>query len=80
MKKLIILILLLSAISTITMAQSVIVSGTVIDKENDEVLSGAALLVKDTQVGVITDAEGQFEIDLPDKNQTVLTKIAGPRY
>jgi hypothetical protein len=39
-------------------------SGVVLDEENDEPLIGASVLIKDTDIGVATDINGEFKIAL----------------
>ena len=61
MKKL--LILFFSVLATVaTFAQSVAVSGTVIDAESKEPLIGVSILEAGTTNGMITDLDGFFEL------------------
>jgi len=48
------------------LAQEVTVSGTVTDAETDETLVGANVRVVGTQIGTATDAQGQYELSVPD--------------
>ncbi len=48
-----------------------IISGQVLDNE-DSPLVGADVLVKGTTVGVYTDSEGNYEIEVPDNPETTL--------
>ena len=43
------------------------VKGTVIDADNSEPMIGVSILVKGTTTGTITDFEGNFELNVPDK-------------
>ena len=65
MKKL--LILFFSVLATVaTFAQSVAVSGTVIDAESKEPLIGVSILEAGTTNGMITDLDGFFQITLSE--------------
>ncbi len=52
------------------------VSGKVTD-EKGEALPGVSILVKGTQKGMITDAEGKFSIDVPDENAVLVFSFVG---
>lgn len=52
------------------------VEGRVID-ENGEGLPGVSVLVKDTQSGVITDAEGNFSISIPSDDAILVFSFVG---
>jgi TonB-linked SusC/RagA family outer membrane protein len=47
--------------------QSITIKGTVLDKENDP-LAGASVIVKGTKAGTAADANGQYSIQVSDKN------------
>lgn len=52
------------------------VSGIVLDGATNEPLEGVTVVVKGTQVGAFTDAEGRFTVDVPDNaNILVLSYI-----
>ena len=42
------------------------ITGTVVDSESGEPLIGVAVRVPDSSIGVLTDADGNFSISLPD--------------
>ena len=64
MKKL--LILFFSVMATVAMfAQSVTVSGTVIDADSKEPLIGVSILEVGTNNGLITDLDGFFQMGVP---------------
>ncbi|MDW3652054.1 MAG: carboxypeptidase-like regulatory domain-containing protein [Bacteroidia bacterium] len=44
-----------------------IVVGKVLDKNNEEALVGATVIVKGTQVGTVTDQYGIFQIEIPNE-------------
>lgn len=43
------------------------VKGTVIDADNSEPMIGVSILVKGTTTGTVTDFDGNFELNVPDK-------------
>ena len=51
--------------------ESVKVSGTVKDKEG-HALPGVTVLIKGTQIGVATDVEGKFSLNIPDNQSLTL--------
>lgn len=52
------------------------INGVVYD-DNDEVLPGAYILVKDTSVGTVSDINGEFSLVLPDGAKTILVTFLG---
>ncbi len=52
------------------------IDGRVID-DKGEPLPGVSILVKGTQQGMITDANGQFSIDVPDENAILVFSFVG---
>lgn len=51
--------------------------GKVIDSENKNGLPGVNVVIKGTQVGTITDVNGEFTIDVPDENATLTFSFIG---
>ncbi|MGK7397877.1 MAG: TonB-dependent receptor [Candidatus Cyclobacteriaceae bacterium M3_2C_046] len=62
MKK-VLLTMLINLIAWSVMAQTGVISGRVLDQENDEGLIGANVVVKGTSKGSLTDIEGDFTIN-----------------
>lgn len=59
-------------------AQEVTIRGRVIDSESGEGIEGAQVLVRALQLRTLTDADGRFDLTLPDENGPVrLTVVAG---
>ena len=52
-------------------AQTTLIKGTVVD-ETDEVLVGVSVVVKGTNIGVVTNKEGRFAVNLPSDNNTLV--------
>ena len=48
------------------------ITGVVIDKATGESLPSVAVMVKGTSVGSLTDADGKFSIQVPDRNATLV--------
>ena len=60
----------------LAMAQSRPVKGQVLDERGDGV-PGATIQVKGSTTGTITDADGNFSLDVPDENNTLIIKGVG---
>ena len=52
------------------------ISGVVIDS-NGEPIIGAAVLVQGTSVGVATDVDGKFSLDVPSNGKTLVVSYIG---
>lgn len=75
MKKL----LLLAALvlwSSLLWAQTT-VSGTVTDADNGDALEGVAVVVKGTTIGILTDAEGKYRLQVPDDATILMFTYVG---
>lgn len=77
MKKKVLLILscLLLSIGFIV-AQTTKVTGTVVDSNGEPVVS-ASIVVKGTTVGTVSDLDGNFSINVPDGNKTLVFSLIG---
>ncbi|NDV42420.1 SusC/RagA family TonB-linked outer membrane protein [Flagellimonas sediminis] len=75
MKKSILAFLLAFTVSMIGYSQ-ITFSGKVVD-ENSMPLPGASVVVKGSTTGVATDFDGNFEIQLPSANETLLVTYIG---
>ena len=58
-------------------AQKTTLKGTIIDKDYKEPLIGCSVVMKDTDMGVITDFDGNFSIDVPQLPVTVIISYVG---
>jgi len=73
---LVLLLLLLS--QSFLFAQVGVVRGTVMDKNTEEPLVGANIIVKGTSIGAATDLEGKFIIrNIPVGSQTLTISYIG---
>lgn len=62
-------------ISAVMMAQTIHVSGTLLDAQTGEGLIGASITVKGTTNGVVSDLDGNFEIDVLPNAELEFTYI-----
>ncbi|PEN08454.1 SusC/RagA family protein [Longimonas halophila] len=53
------------------------VEGTVIDAEDESPLPGVNVTVQNTQIGALTNADGQFTIELPEGRRTLVFSFVG---
>ncbi|HAS56951.1 MAG TPA: hypothetical protein DCS64_00290, partial [Algoriphagus sp.] len=60
--------LMLFLSSAIAFAQSRVITGTVTSAEDGMGVPGATILVKGTQIGVATDIDGKYSINVPSGN------------
>tara|TARA_B110000046_G_scaffold52784_1_gene59126 strand:- start:22645 stop:24990 length:2346 start_codon:yes stop_codon:yes gene_type:complete len=63
-------------VSILTNAQTFTLKGKVVD-ENNESLSGATILVKETNKGTATDFDGKFNVNLPKGEYTIQVSFIG---
>lgn len=54
-----------------------IVTGTVTEAESDELLTGVNVLVKGTTIGTSTNIDGQYELDVPSLQDTLVFSFIG---
>ena len=76
--KLRLLLFLFLALSCSVFAQTKI-SGKISGNDNNEPLPGASVLVKGTSVGTISDLDGNFSLEVPDKSNTLTISFVGYR-
>ena len=63
------LMCMLAILNTVN-AQDRTVTGTIVDQDDNQPLSGVSVLVKNTSVGTTTDADGKFSLRVPEgRNQ-----------
>lgn len=75
MKKSLIALMILLATSD-AWAQSRKISGKVLD-QSGQPIPGAGVVVKGTSIGTMTDANGVFQIDLPEKSKSLVIQSIG---
>ena len=70
------LLILIVSIFTMTLsAQSLEVSGKVIEKETNIPLAGATIIIKDTSTGVSSDFDGNFNISVIDESKLIFSYV-----
>lgn len=69
-------LLLFSVCCPLRAAAGIRTSGTVVDKEK-EPLIGVSILVQGTSIGTITDIDGHFYLDVPDKRSVLEFSYVG---
>ena len=77
MRKLLSLIVLLVLSVTMLMAQTRIVTGTVTSGEDGEPIIGATVVVPGTQLGTVTDVDGNFSLKVPEGTKTLRFSYVG---
>jgi len=75
MKRKVFLFMAMILSSVVLLAQNVGITGTVVD-ENGEPLIGVSVIVKGTTIGVMTDVDGNFSLDVP-ANATIEVSSIG---
>ena len=64
--------------TSVSIAQALEIEGKVFDKQSNESLIGANVMVKGTNLGTITDIDGHFKIALPNtKSATIVVSYLG---
>ena len=74
----IVLLLIMSVMSSFTYGQkSGIISGKIIDKTNGETLIGATVQLEGTEIGSVTDFEGNFKLTVKPGNYVLIVRYFG---
>lgn len=58
-------------------AQAQTVSGVVTDEQTGEELPGVNVVIQGTSIGTATDANGEFQLDVPNLNETLVVSYVG---
>ena len=77
MKKALLLIAFLYIGMHFLLAQTVQIKGTVTSAEDGSPIPGAAIQIKGTLYGVITDSNGKFQLDVPKGSQSLIVSFIG---
>lgn len=64
-----------AAQSVVDNSQMIVVTGQVVDAENNEPLIGASVMLKGTRQGVPTDIDGKYTIKVPRGSTLVVTYV-----
>lgn len=76
-KRFTITLLFFFASISMVLAQTMKVTGTVTSGDDGEPIIGATILVKGTNIGTITDLDGNFSLDVPEKNKILQISFVG---
>lgn len=63
------------SLCSVTLAQDLIVSGTVTSADDGEALIGVNIFVQGTDVGTVTDFNGEYKLDVPSESVLVFSYI-----
>ncbi|RAJ03926.1 TonB-linked SusC/RagA family outer membrane protein [Chitinophaga skermanii] len=77
MKRVLLLLLLAVAITGQVIAQTRNVKGKVTSSEDGSPIIGATVLVKGTNIGTVTNVEGNYSLNVPNANNTLVVKFVG---
>ena len=72
-----ILLVVLSVISCLALAQTRRVSGTVISAEDNAPVPGAGIIVSGTTTGTVTGVDGKFTLNVPASAKTLIVSCLG---
>ena len=72
-----IMTILATAALTASPALAKIYTGTVWGVGEDEPLIGATVMVKGTSIGTVTDIDGNFSLDIPEKSKFIVVSYVG---
>ena len=72
-----ILLVVLSVISCLALAQTRKVSGTVISAEDNAPVPGAGIIVSGTTTGTVTGVDGKFTLNVPASAKTLIVSCLG---
>ena len=72
-----ILLLLCLWLTVVTVEAQIQVNGRIIQLEDNEPAIGATVMIKGTTIGTITDYDGQYSINVPDRNAVLVFSYTG---
>ncbi|MEE4116242.1 MAG: SusC/RagA family TonB-linked outer membrane protein [Marinilabiliaceae bacterium] len=79
MKKLSVMFALFAFVVFTTLAQTVQITGTVTSSEDGGTIPGASVVVKGTTIGVTTDFDGKYSINVPEGSEILEFSYVGMR-
>lgn len=77
MKKLILLLVTVTAFALTTVAQTLNVKGVVLQASDEEPIIGATVKAKGTNIGTMTDANGEFSLTIPSSVKHLTVTYVG---
>jgi TonB-linked SusC/RagA family outer membrane protein len=79
MKKILIVFVLTLMTGALALGQTVLIRGTVTSSEDDNGIPGVTVTVKGTTVGMMTDMDGKYALNVPVGSQTLVFSYVGMR-
>ncbi len=64
-------------VSSLVFAQQRVITGKIVSEEEPEGLIGVSILVKGTTIGVVSDLDGTYSIEVPEGSQTLVFSYIG---
>lgn len=77
MRKKILLILFLSIFAKYSFSQDLSITGTIISSDGTEPIPGVSVLVKGTNVGTVSDLDGNYAVNAPSGSETLVFSYIG---
>lgn len=77
MKRIIYFIFILFASTEILTAQTTKINGIVVAEESEEPIPGATIQIKGSSIGVISDINGKFSMQIPDTSKVLIISCIG---
>ncbi|WPR77888.1 TonB-dependent receptor [Algoriphagus sp. NG3] len=77
MKKALLSMLFGLLVSSLVFAQQRVITGKIVSEEEPEGLIGVSILVKGTTIGVVSDLDGTYSIEVPEGAQTLVFSYIG---
>ncbi|WP_439488392.1 SusC/RagA family TonB-linked outer membrane protein [Algoriphagus sp.] len=77
MKKALLSMLFGLLVSSLVFAQQRVITGKIVSEEEPEGLIGVSILVKGTTIGVVSDLDGTYSIEVPEGSQTLVFSYIG---
>jgi len=78
MRKILFINMALLALMTLMSAQAqTVVTGTVLSSDDGTPLPGVNILIKNTTAGTVTDVDGNYRLEVPNENTTLVFSFVG---
>ena len=70
-------LLMLMAICLSSFAQKIAISGKVVDTNGEELIGASVFVKGNTATGTVSDLSGEFKLNVPSENSTVVVSYVG---
>ncbi|WP_319502889.1 SusC/RagA family TonB-linked outer membrane protein [uncultured Draconibacterium sp.] len=71
------LVMFMLVFAIVANAQSTTISGTVTDSKTNESLPGVSIIIKGTTMGITSDFDGNYSLEVPEANATLVFSFVG---